>query len=118
MEQIQYIGLEQLNDEEKEILNRLSKEYYEKIRRTLKNETTIIVHVKEHKKTGNRKKYSVHVRVNAPTKPFDSENADWELAKVLHESFKDLERQIQHKLHTDDQENKPRMKARTRELQR
>ena len=118
MEQIQYIGLEQLNEEEKSTLNKLSTEYYEKIKRTLKNETTIIVHIKEHKKVGNRKKYSLHIRVQAPTKPFDSEKADWELAKVIHESFKDLERQIQHRLHTDDQANKPRMKAKTREQQR
>jgi hypothetical protein len=118
MEQIQYIGLEQLNDEEKGILKQLSTEYNEKIKRTLKDETTIIIQIKEHKKVGDRKKYSLHLRVKAQAKSFETEKIDWELTQVIHESFKDLERQIQHKLHTDDQENKPRMKAKTQSQQR
>jgi hypothetical protein len=105
---IEFVGLPDLDEDEKRILNTLSTEYYQKIKRTLKNVTSLVVHVKKYKKQGKKHKYSLHVRAIAPTRAFESTKAaDWDFARTLHKAFKDLENQIKHKLHSDDQKPKP-----------
>ena len=119
---IQYIGVDQLTTDERIVLDKLSAEYYDKIERSLKNLTTIIVHIKEYKKEAapekkeergfygkklKRKKYDIHIKVVAPTRIFEEKHAaDWDFARTLHKAFKNIEREIQHKLHTDNQRNK------------
>jgi len=101
-EVIQFIGVSDLLAEEQAVIHQLTTEHYEKIKRKLHNVTNMSVHVKCYQKEGDRKKYSLHVRVNAPTKEFNSSNADdWELPRVLHKAFEDIEHQIQHRMHTD-----------------
>jgi len=120
MEKIQYIRVEELSPDERATLDKLSAEYYRTIQRSLKNITSIIVHIKEYKKAApkkkeergdyekpKRKKYAVHIKVAAPTMIFEEKNAaDWDLARTLHKAFRNLERQIQHRLHTDNQRTK------------
>ena len=104
MEQIQFIGVAKLPPEQQAVVQKLSTEYYGKIKRSVRNLTSMVVHIKEYKKEGTRHKYSIHVRVICPSQIFESTKAsDWELERVLHKSFKDVEREIQHQLHTDDQ---------------
>lgn len=103
-EQIQFVGVSKLSPEDQLVVNQLATEYYPKIKRSLKNVTNLVVHIKEYSKTGDRHKYSLHVRALAPTQVFESsKSSDWDLARALHKAFKDVERQIQHKLHTDEQ---------------
>lgn len=104
MEPIQIIGMDKIESEaEKETINKLANEYYEKIQRTLQNITSIALHVKVHSKGGKSKKWDFRVRVIAPTRIFEAQESDWDLARSLHKVFKNIEREIQHKLHTDDQ---------------
>ena len=53
-EQIQFVGVSKLPPEEQQIVNDLATEYYEKIKRSVKNLTSLVVHIKEYSKTGNR----------------------------------------------------------------
>ncbi|MBA3064036.1 hypothetical protein FP803_01220 [Candidatus Woesearchaeota archaeon] len=99
MEQIKIIGIKELDDSEVGTVNRLAKEYYSKIQRAIKNITSLVIHVKSYEKTGNRKKYSVSLKVVAPTRTFDSKAAEWELAKALHLAFNKVERMIEHRFH-------------------
>lgn len=98
MEPIQIIGIDELKEEEKEIVNVLANDYYGKIQRVLKNEISIKVHIKQHSKTGKRHKSDIRVKVVAPTKTFESQEADWDLARTLHRVFKNIERQLEHKI--------------------
>lgn len=105
-EVIQFIGVDELNDEEKATCNDLANEYYDKIKEALKNVTSLVVHVKIYsgkgKENKHAKKYSICARAVAPTVIFDSTKAaDWDLARTLHKAFKDLEHQIHHKFHDD-----------------
>jgi len=101
-EVIQFVGVNCLSAEEQEVIQRLTTENYEKIKRDLRNITNMTVHVKCYEKEGNRKKYSMHVKVIAPTKEFNSSKADdWELPRALHKAFNDIRSQIQHRMHTD-----------------
>ncbi len=103
MEQIQYTGLDELNTAEKEILNTLSAEYYDKIQRELKNITSLQIHIKAHDKEGARTRWELHSKAVAPTQIFESSAEDWDFARTLHKIFKDLERQITHQLKSDNQ---------------
>ena len=107
MEPIQIIGIDEIEDEiEKGTINKLANEYYEKIQRSLKNITSITLHIKAHTKGGKAKKWDMRVKVIAPTKIFEAQESDWDLARSLHRVFKNVEREIQHKLHTDNQRPK------------
>ena len=101
-EVIQFIGVSELSADEQATVQTITTEYFEKIKRDLQNITNMTVHIKCYQKTGSRKKYSMHVKVAAPTQIFDSSHADdWELPRALHKAFTDITNQIHHKLHTD-----------------
>ena len=108
MENIQIIGIKYLDEMELETVNRISERGLEKIKRELKNEVSITVHVKSYDKQGSQKKYSIHVKVIAPTRMFTStKSVDWNLETALHQAFEDVVKIIRHALHTDDQHHKP-----------
>ncbi|MCH8328792.1 MAG: hypothetical protein IIB81_00175 [Nanoarchaeota archaeon] len=107
MEPIQIIGIKDLDEMEIESVNRIANRYYGKIQREIKNIASLTIHIKSYEKQGRQKKYSVHVKVMAPTRIFVSTKAfDWDFEKALHKSFEDVIREIQHSLHTDDQHKK------------
>lgn len=94
---IQFIGVKDLKPEEQEMVKILSAEYYGKIKRSLKNLTSMAIHIKTHHNEGTKKKFSIHVRVIAPTRMIESDKAsDWDLARTLHKAFKNIEREIEH----------------------
>ncbi|MCX6707747.1 MAG: hypothetical protein NT001_06445, partial [Candidatus Woesearchaeota archaeon] len=90
MEIIQFKGLKELEDDEKEILNEISTEYYPKIKKKVHNMASVEVHVKAHSKQGSKKKYSVHIKVIAPTHIFESESDDWNLVRTLREAYESM----------------------------
>ena len=99
---IQFIGINELSPEEQETVQELATKAHERITTILQNITELVVHIKTYENEGERKKYSLHVRCAAPSLMFESEKAhDWDLARVLHKAFNDIEQQIKHKLHTD-----------------
>lgn len=100
---IQYVGVSDLNEEERAAVNRVTTEGYEKVKRDLQNLTNLLVHIKTYNKEGDRKKYSVHLRVDAPTKInlASSRSDDWEIAAAMHKAFDDVRAQIRHRLHSD-----------------
>lgn len=103
MEPIQVVGIEILDEQERGITNKLVNEYYQKIFRELKNITSVTVHLKAHTKGGKQRKFDIRVKAIAPTRIFEAQESDWDLARTLHRVFKNVERQIQHKLHSDEQ---------------
>ena len=102
-ELIQFVGVSSLEPEEQVLVSRLSTENYEKIKRALKNITNMTVHIKCYEKTGGKRKFSLHVRVAAPTiKVIEScKSDDFDLARALHKAFNDVRTQIQHRYRSD-----------------
>ena len=104
METIQYKGLDNINDEQRVVLDKLSAEYYDKIKRSICNDNcSIVVHLKKHdsKEGGSGKekknaKFSVCVRTIAPTKIFESSAFDWDFTKALHKAFEEMQQEILH----------------------
>ncbi len=107
MEPIQIIGMDSIEDDlEKGTINKIANDYYDKVQRMLKNITSITLHVKAHSKGGKAKKWDMRVKVIAPTRIFEAQESDWDLARSLHRVFNNVEKVIQHKLHVDDQKPK------------
>ena len=116
-EMIQYVGVSELEPEEQLEVSRLSTEYYPKIKRQLKNIMSLVVHIKKYEKGGSTK-FSIHVRVIAPSRLFEScKSHDFDLARALHKSFEDVQSEMRHKLHTEEQsghaskEGRPKRKS-------
>ncbi len=103
MEAIQYKGLDRVIPENRLVLDKLSSKYYEKIKRSLHNDYSLVVHIKRYEDKGGgegkekeKAKYSIAVRAVAPTKIFEASAADWDFARTLHKVFKDIELEIEH----------------------
>ena len=101
---IQYIGLGNIGPSERRILDTLSSEYYDKIQRSLKNITSVVIQIKVHSKNNSKKKWSINMRVIAPTRIIESDNAvDWDFARTLHKSFNQILQELEHTFRSKDQ---------------
>ena len=103
---IKYIGLNDLDDLEQSTVKSIIEGNYEKIHRLTRNITNLTVHVKIYEKREAAKKYSIHLRAESPTQIFTVNNADWDLARVLHKSIEGMVTEIEHKLKTTPQRDK------------
>ena len=109
-EMIKFIGLKELDPLDQQYAHQLATEYYEKISRGFKEPITLFIHIKKHKQAGKGKreegkrvKYSVHSRVRGPTRAIiESCRAhDWEFARALHKTLRDLKARIKNIYHRD-----------------
>ena len=100
---IQYTGLRALEAIDQETVKNLSDRYLGKITQQIKNVTKVVYHIKQYRKSGKASKYSVRLRVIAPTHIFESSATEWELPKVTHMVYKEIINQIKRKLRTDEQ---------------
>jgi len=113
---VQFKGLNSLNDEEKEFLDKIAPEYYEKLKRSVHNLAQLQIHFKTYDTTGKRKRYSIHMNFSAPernifvsTKPAPMvKDKDWKFSKSLHEAFKNLEAQVKKAMKKDQSHPRPR----------
>ena len=99
MENIKIIGMKNLNEDELEVVKGLANEYYEKIQRIIKNIDSVIIHIKTFDTTGERKRYEIKLKVIAPTKSFDAQSSEWDLAKAVHVVFNEMQKIIEHRFH-------------------
>lgn len=106
---IQIQTKENLNEEEKETLDRLLNEYYEKIKRELKKDIVINLNLKIYEKgeKGERgkKKYSLNLKI-VNSVVFKSDSDDYDLARAIHKAFNKVMREIEHRLHVSNQNKK------------
>jgi len=106
MDAIRYIGLNDLGAEEKTTVNKLTDEYFQRLKRDMHNELQLVVHVKVlHQKESKRKEYHMEARAEAPTQIFESSNEDWNIEVCTHDLFRKLEKEIKHKFHSEGSDN-------------
>lgn len=99
---IEYKDTSKLNQTEIETLHRITEEYSEKLSNTA-DIKEIVIDVKTHEKGGKRKRYDIGLHVS-DDKKFNTRVEDWDLEKVMHEAFKKILQEIEHK---DRTEGKP-----------
>jgi hypothetical protein len=112
MERVQIKGIEELTKEEKYQLNKIVNDYYDKIKRSLKNDFTLQIKIKAYQKTGKgkieknsnkKKKYSIQAMIHTATKKLESNASDWDLNRTMHAVLKKILEEIEHVFHASNQ---------------
>ena len=95
----QFVGISELSELDQATIKELVEKGQKKIEQQLQHVVRLKVHLKQHNLAGTRKKYSVHLKVTAPTKTFVSTKAiDWELKTAFQKAISGVEKQITHTL--------------------
>jgi hypothetical protein len=96
VEIIQYTGADVLDPDQKRLLDKICTDEYSKVKRSLNNVTSLSVHIKTHSKSGSKPKYSVHLKVIAPTRIFATDKSiSWDFAAAVHMAFDSVHNEIQ-----------------------
>lgn len=98
---ITYVGLDFLDNTEKELLKKLVSKYSSKFDRKVKN-SSLKFHVKLHEVGGNLK-YSFHVHLSFGKNAISVEYADWDLKKTGYKVMEKLYTAAEHKFHEEGQ---------------
>jgi len=100
MAEIKYVGLDgfELDIAEKTQMEAEVRKHAEIIERSVDNELELVIHIKEYSKTGEKHKYSVHIRASYPGGTIVSDKAhDWNLVLAVKHGLKSIEHQLEHK---------------------
>ncbi len=103
MQPIQIKGIDILTEQEKRLANKLLNEYFPKIERKIKNIISLKVHIKEYEKEGERKKYSINIKIINSTDVFEANAYNWDFARTMHKVLKKIENEIENRLHSSEQ---------------
>jgi len=105
-------GAEDLTSDEKLILNKLTNEYYEKMKRHIGDIDLLEVHLKCHKKEGNTKRYAIETKFSLGKYRFETSSDEWDLEESIHKAMKKLESEIEHKIARVKEDKSWKKKAR------
>ena len=94
-------GIDGLEDEEKNSVKQVMIADLSKLERGIVLELAD-VHIKIYNEEGNRKKYSVHLRVSISEKVFEANAHDWDLRKALHMVVDKLANELEKRFHLSD----------------
>ena len=95
VEDIQILGLDDFDEDERAKIIDLTNMHYEKIKRDLPGK--LVLHAKKHEKDGNRHMYSFHAKIQLPNNIINVDDTDWILSTALHKVLKKVENNIAHK---------------------
>ncbi|MBS3159754.1 hypothetical protein J4436_03120 [Candidatus Woesearchaeota archaeon] len=100
--QIQYTGLKNLNLDEQQKIKKLISNSYKKIQYLIKDIEKIDVLIKTYDITGKRKRYSITLKTELPSKKiFTTTVEDWILSTVCHKAVNDLKNEIEKNYKTE-----------------
>jgi hypothetical protein len=99
-EVIQFVGLNELDEFAKDKVKVLCTSYHDKLKRLTHNITSLKIHIKQHSNDGGRINYFVNIKAIAPTKIFEVDKDEWDIALVMHKAFKALYNEIEHHLNS------------------
>jgi len=71
---------------------------FSKLKKILKQETNLTIHIKKHEVEGKRKKYSVHAKIRSPDHFFEASSIKWDFLQGVRDSLKTLEKNVIRKL--------------------
>jgi len=106
MERVEVKGVEDLDKDQKYQLNKIVNSYFDKIKRSLKNDVVLLVKIKQYETAGKKdkaKKSSVQLQIKTSTKNLEASASDWDLNRTLHDVFKKMLVEIEHKFRVSEQ---------------
>jgi|TARA_Y100000310_G_scaffold345729_1_gene468928 hypothetical protein len=98
MDNLQFIGLNKLDDLESSTVQRLTEKFYPKVDREF-NGVNLSLDIKKHDPDGKRAKYSIHLKIVHPNikNILTAKQFDWDLKTALHKTFDSLLNEVNHK---------------------
>ena len=101
---IRYAGLNQLSISHQDSLQKFAEKYHEKIQRKIKKLTALRINIKMYDVEGARRKYVINVTTEfAGRNNFRSEAWHYNFPLAVQKAFKNLEFELDHKLHANQQ---------------
>ncbi len=106
---ISFIGLEKVGLEsyQKYAVQKIASNEAFKLQRKIKNEFSLVVHLKAYGKDGKRQKYSVHLKVEFPGKIITCAQDDWNIETALHKTFTNALNKVKTQFRGDSSHRKP-----------
>ncbi len=100
---IKFVGLNDLGLQEyhKFNLKKIAANESFKLQRLIRNEFTLVIHIKAYGKEGKRKKYSVTMRIELPSRLITSSQADWDFETALRKTFDNAKNKLKQKFRGD-----------------
>lgn len=96
-QRITYKGLKRLDSFDISKIQTLAERYFPKIERHFSN-AALTLDVKKADTEGRRARYTILLKVSAPTKVvLSAEHTDWELQRAIHRAFDNLKNAARHK---------------------
>lgn len=92
---VEYVRMRGLDAVEIELVKEKVGAAYPKLLRDIKD-AKLIVDVHTFHKRGERKKFSVHLRVDGPSLRLTAEEADWSLSRALQKVIGNLQQEVRH----------------------
>jgi hypothetical protein len=107
MVNVQIKGIEVLSEMDKQDVQKIVDNSYEKIKRKTKVDFVLKLVIKTMTKEGEKKDkskhYSIQAGISGEVRPFEASSDGWDLHKVLHQALEKLENQAEHAFHSSDQ---------------
>ena len=91
-------GTENLSADDKLVIDKIIKEYEDRITRHGEKIDVFEVHLKCHQKEGKSKRYAIETKLYIGKFRFETSADDWNLADALHSAMKKLMSEILHKV--------------------
>lgn len=89
---IKYSGLNELNLIEQTKLKNVAEKEYETIKRSYHNIMDLAINIKV--RNQKKKKYSIHARIEGPSKVFSAESSDWDITNVTRDVLTSLNSEL------------------------
>jgi hypothetical protein len=105
-------GAEDLSADDKLNLDKIIKEYENKISRHGEKIDVFEVHLKCHQKEGKSKRYAIETKLHIGKFRFETSGDDWNLVDALHFAMKKLLSEIEHKVTREKVDKSWKKKAR------
>src|SRR3989344_3382456 len=97
---IRFVGLNDVGllAHQKEAVQKIASNEAFKLQRAIQDDFSMVVHIKDHTKSGREHKYSITLHVDAPGQTFTVNEFDWRIEDALHKTFDNAKNVLKRKL--------------------
>jgi len=105
---IRFVGLKDVGlvPHQKEAVKKIAANEAFKLQRAIQDDFSMVVHLKEHTKSGHERKYSISLHVDAPGQQITVTEFDWNLETALHKTFDNAKNVLKRRLRGEKSRSK------------
>src|SRR3989344_702969 len=105
---IRFVGLKDVGlvPHQKDAVKKIAANEAFKLQRAIQDDFSMVVHLKEHTKSGHERKYSISLHVDAPGQQITVTEFDWNLETALHKTFDNAKNVLKRRLRGEKSRSK------------